>query len=153
MSNQYIKDNAINTGLIDGHKYWIHPGAGFGGMNGYIVFEKKPVREDSYNGILTYVPVHGGITYCSHDPYGSVYGFDTAHCDSNNFPIHNIKWIKKQISVMLEGIKRATKVEAKYLRCISNKGKAKHCEYVQKAGESEQRLNFGVSINLLSGQL
>jgi hypothetical protein len=53
---------------------------------GYCRFIERPVREVGYKGILTYVPVHGGITYANEDEDGMVYGFDCAHAgDEGNF--------------------------------------------------------------------
>jgi len=149
--SQHIKDKAIEKGIVDGHEYWIVPGPSEG-KNGYIVFKKRPVREYGYNGILSYVPVHGGITYADESNIGMVYGFDTAHHNSHEFPRDDNHWIKGQIEIMLKGIKRAAEVENKYLRCVSNKGKAKHCQYVADAAP-DQEMGFGAMINMLSGEL
>lgn len=133
------------------YKYRIITGGYGGGYNGYVTFPKRPTRETSYCGILTYVPVHGGITYTSEGEDGSMeYGFDTAHFDSENYPRTDINWIKDQIREMTKGILRAAEVEDKYLACKTNKGKAKHAEYV-RGGEHEP--NFGEMMNILSGQL
>lgn len=149
---KYLKDRAVGTGEIDGCEYFIVPAPFEGALNGYVVFKKKPVREQDYNGILSYVPVHGGITLCHHQKEGSVYGFDTLHCDSREYPRTDHGWIKEQISVMIKGIKVAAKVELKYLKAVTNKGKAKWAQMVQDV-QPEQAHNFGVSLNILSGQL
>ena len=148
--------NIIETGTIDGFEYWIakFPSDYKGELlNGYVVFPKRPVRELSYDGILTYVPVHGGITYAREYDGGMVYGFDTGHCDSHEFPINDKEWIKGQIKTMSLGILKASEVERNYLRCTTNQGKAKQAQAVQDVGAPEHRQNFGVNINLLSGKL
>lgn len=149
---QYLKDAAEEVGEIDGCEFFIVRAPMGDALNGYAVFKKQPVREDDYNGILTYVPVHGGITLCHHQKEGSVYGFDTLHYNSNEFPRTDNGWIKQQIAVMIAGIKKAAEVELKYLKCTTDKGKAKWAQIVQDI-QPEQGQNFGVMINLLSGKL
>lgn len=121
--------------------------------NGYVTFPKRPVREVGYSGILSYVPVHGGIIYANENKDGSMeYGFDTLHSNSHEFPRDDEDWIMDQIKAMAEGIIRASEVEDKYLSCKTNKGKAKHAQYV--AGDTPpSELGFGAMINMLSGQL
>lgn len=150
-SNDKIKKIAIECGEIDGYEYWITE-CPYGGLNGYICFPKRPLRETGYSGILDYVPVHGGITYSSEDHLGMLYGFDTAHCDSDKFPRCDSSWIKSQLKIMLDGINKAVEVEDKYLTCKTNKGKAKHCDAVRSVAP-ETDLAFGAIINFLSGKL
>jgi hypothetical protein len=154
---QPIREKAIEIGKmkVDGIEveYWIVIAPMENTLNGYALFKKRPVREQGYSGILTYVPVHGGITYAHEDESGMCYGFDTLHYDSKEYPRKDEGWIKKQIRIMVRGILVAKKVEKNYLRCITNKGKAKWAQMVQDVGEQKQRNNFGVCINLLSGQL
>ncbi len=148
--NLSIKEKAIETGKLLGFEYWIIEYNG--SCNGYALFPKKPVRENNYSGILTYVPVHGGITYTEHDKLGSVYGFDTKHCDSHEFPINDKKWIKKQIRIMIKGILKAKEVETKYLKCFTNKGKLKYIQQVSQISPKQWN-NFGTNLNLLTGKL
>lgn len=149
----YCKENCIETGLIDGYEFFILAAPIEAALNGYVVFPTMITKEVYYNGILTYVPVHGGITFCNHEPDGEVvYGFDTLHHDSRDFPRTDPEWIKEQISVMIKGILKAAKVESKYLAAKTNKGKAKYAQMVQDI-QPEQSHNFGVSINLLSGKI
>lgn len=149
---QWIVDAAIDKGEINGYKYYMCNAPHSDAINGYIVFPKKPVREDGYKGILSYVPVHGGITFCEHDVGQSIYGFDTVHYDSHEYPRTDKEWIKGQITIMLNGILKAAEVEQKYLRCVSNEGKAKWAQLVQDL-QPEQSNNFGVMLNILSGKL
>lgn len=149
----YLKEKAVETGVIDGCEYFIVPAPMENALNGYAVFKNKPVRENDYNGILAYVPVHGGITLCHHEKDGKVvYGFDTLHYNSQEYPRTDKEWVKGQISIMIAGIKQAAKVELKYLKAVTNKGKGKWAQTVQDI-QPEQGQNFGVMLNLLSGQL
>lgn len=152
MSNQNIKSLAIEKGRIDGYEYWIVPAPSENALNGYVVFPKRLVRERDYRGILTYVPVHGGITYAREDELGMVYGFDTLHYNSDSKPRTNNEWIKQQCEIMLKGILKAKEVELRYLRCVSNRGKAKYAQQVSEI-QPEESNNFGVSLNILEGKL
>lgn len=128
---KYLREHAVETGTIDGLEYFIVPAPHEDALNGYVVFKKKPVRENDYNGIISYVPVHGGITLCEHQKEGSIYGFDSLHYNSREFPRTNHLWVKEQCEVMIKGIKMAAKVELKYLKAVTNKGKAKWAQMVQ----------------------
>ena len=63
-----------------------------GSLNGYVAFPKRraPLRVpklfDEKNGLLDYIPVHGGVTYSCKDATGCVFGFDTAHFGSKFIP-------------------------------------------------------------------
>lgn len=149
--NDKIKKGAIEMFNLDGHECWITQGP-TGGLNGYVRFEKRPVRESGCDGILNYVPVHGGITYADEDENGMVYGFDTAHCNSDQYPLHDPSWIKDQIKVMLDGIKKASEVEETYLLATSNEEKAKLVDAVLSIAPDAE-LGFGATINLFSGSL
>lgn len=154
--NAYIKSLAVKKGTISVDKkkyqYWIVPSPFPGGYNGYVVFPKRPVKQREYEGILNYVPVHGGITYANYDKLGMVYGFDTNHYNSDNFPKEDFKWIKQQCEIMIEGILIASDVEKEYRKSKSNKEKT---EYIQKVADINPTndLGFGAMLNLLSGKL
>ena len=151
-NNQYIKKQAVQIGFIEGYEYWIVKAPMEDAFNGYVVFPKRPVREMGYGGILTYVPVHGGITYAKEDKLGMVYGFDTLHYYSEKCPRKDRAWIRKQCRIMLQGILKAKEVEAKYLKCLTNKGKAKYAQQVLDINPNEE-MNFGTCLNLLSGKV
>jgi len=123
----------------------------FAGYNGYVSLPKRPVREKGYSGILTYVPVHGGITYAQEDELGMVYGFDTAHHNSNEFPKKDGDWIQHQCAIMLNGIAKAAEVEKNYLRCVSVQGKAKHAQAVIDVIPNYDG-NFGINLNIMAGK-
>lgn len=51
-----------------------------GHYNGYVRLVRPLFRTKGYNDLLTYVPVHGGITFSAVDSEGcKTYGFDCAH--------------------------------------------------------------------------
>ncbi len=132
----------------------------FSGLNGYIVFPKRPLKEPGMDGIVVYVPVHGGITFAEQMDEGFAYGFDTAHLESEQFPRMDPVWIKEQCLVMLMGILRAQEVEKKYLKCTTNHGRLKHVEKVIEVGEMQglegadkTSMSMGALTNLLTGKL
>lgn len=148
--------NIIEEYKLDGLKCKINSGSGFGGFNGYITYPKRPLKEDGYNGIATYIPVHGGLTYAKEEKDGSfTYGFDTSHCDSPKFPVTDVNWIKKQIQVIRDGIAICKKYEDKYLLAEGdNKKRAKICQKIYDIGkDNNDGMPFGININLLSGKL
>ena len=145
------RKKAVEIGELEGYEYWIAHCPVSKGFNGYVVFPRRPVREETYYGILTYVPVHGGITYAREYKDGIVYGFDTAHDDSDSFPITDKGWIREQIKLMIAGIQKARQVEAKYLKALTNKTRAKYAQQVIDTGGNSTYRNFGILMNLLSG--
>ena len=153
MSVKEIKELAVEIGYLEGYEYWIAPCPTSSGFNGYLVFPKRPVRERGYDGILTYVPVHGGITLAKPLEGAMVYGFDTAHSDSDKYPISDKNWIKEQLQIMLKGILKAKEVEEKYLRALTNKTKAKYAQEVIDTGHDKSYSNFGIDIRILTREL
>lgn len=168
--NAWIRKDAVEVFTLDGVECWICKSPLWDtsedlkrslppdikrilevGYNGYVCFKEKPVIEPDFKGILTYVPVHGGITYCEHDEIGSVYGFDTGHYNSGQFPIRDIDWIKKNILLMILGIREAAKIEPEYLRADGDN--QRRAELVQPLIDLSDDLNFGTMINLLGGEL
>ncbi|MEN6426082.1 MAG: hypothetical protein ABFE13_12005 [Phycisphaerales bacterium] len=150
----------------DGLKFTVlfvdmHYGPHGGHYCGYVRFPKRPVREPGYEGIIAYVPVHGGVTYDHQDEDGSmVYGFDCGHYDDDNNPdLRNPKWLHDECERMAVAILLAAKYERRYLRNTTNAGKAKaldeyHDELRKTWGrEVNSTEGFGVMINLLSGRL
>lgn len=155
--NAHIKSLAVKEGTITidkkSYQYWVVPAPVFvGGYNGYVVFPKRPVKERGYDGILSYVPVHGGITYANNDKLGMVYGFDVLHYNSDDIPKNDMKWTKKQCKIMIKGILVSSKVEKAYRKGKSNEEKT---EYIQKVADVNHTndIGFGAMINLLSGEL
>lgn len=143
----------VEEGRIGKLKYKILNGRE--GLNGYITYPKRPVKETGYGGIVTYIPVHGGITFAKQEDDGSfTYGFDTAHCNSNEYPRNSTEWIKGQLELMVRAITLAKKLEDKYL--LAEGDNEKRGDIVQKvidlAGEDYSR-PLGVNINLICGKL
>ena len=159
---EYIRSLAVEVGELEGLglEYWIAPrpcsslGQKKSGYNGYVVFPERPVKELGYEGLLTYVPVHGGITLAEQTEDGRmVYGFDTLHHDSDSYPKDDKEWIKNQIRIMAEGIRLAASLEDEYLQAEGdNEKRAKIADRVGVL-QPEQRMNFGVYIRLLRGEL
>ena len=73
------------------------------GLNGYIV-----IKDVTYGNLSeraeAEVDVHGGVTYCGIYKDGVIFGFDTGHYNSNEYPRFSKMWIKKEIKKMLDGI-------------------------------------------------
>lgn len=77
---------------------------------GYAVFPSRPSKEEGYNGLLTYVPVHGGITYADQREDGSMaYGFDCVHADDEtNSSLRSLPWLLAECGRMALSIREAT---------------------------------------------
>lgn len=150
-----LKKRIKSTGRWEGRKAVFDSGAGstMVGYNGYVIFPQKPVIEPGYEGILTYVPVHGGITYAEHDELGSIYGFDTAHPRWRNEPTRDKGWTKQQLDIMIRGILRAAALEEEYLKADGdNKRRAEIVDQIRDITPGAE-LNFGEMINLMFGEL
>ena len=128
---------------------------------GYCRFKERPVIGDGYRGIMTYVPVHGGITLANADDDGGmVYGFDCAHSgDADNPQTRNLDWLRGQCELMAKAIFIAAWYEPAYLLEKSNDQRALlldnyHKQLLEQCGLDEMEArNFGVNINLLFRQL
>lgn len=83
---------------------------------GYVAFPKRPVSEKGYGGLLTYVPVHGGITYAQEFTDGSmVYGFDCAHAgDESNPNTSDLTWLRSECLKLGLGVALAAEFEVAY---------------------------------------
>jgi len=143
----------VSTREIEGLTAFIIPGP-VGGLNGYVLFPQRPVKTVGYSGILNYVPVHGGITYAEEENgVGHVYGFDTVHYNSEQYPRDDEDWIYSQCEVMIKGIRMAADLEDEYMLAgDDNEKKAPLCQKILDICQ-EQGRNFGVMINLLGGNL
>lgn len=145
----------IEEGELEGLRYCINSGAGYGGFCGYIYFPKRPLKEPGYEGIVNYVSVHGGVTYAREEKDGSFcYGFDTSHSDSEKFPVKDVNWIKEQLTGMKHSLEKAKELEDAYLLAEGdNEKRVKICQEVFDAGNKEQAFGLGVSIKLMTGKL
>ena len=129
-------------------------------FNGYCRFPSKPVVEAGYKGMLTYVPVHGGITFAMHLAGVSTYGFDTNHYgDEDNPLVSNIEWVEHQAWIMATGIRVAARYEPAYLRTDAPEARAQlldryHRDMMKRVGaQFSLHNNFGAMLKLLSGTL
>ena len=128
---------------------------------GYCVFPKRPMIEQGYKGLLTYVPIHGGITYAEETKEGRmVYGFDCGHAgDEADSRCSDELWLTHEIETMALAILIAAKYEKAYLLAEDNEAKAAVIQaFLDKTVDVLERDlaptdNFGVMINLLCGRL
>jgi hypothetical protein len=101
---------------------------------GYARFSERPVKEGS---ILSYVPVHGGITLEQTDDQGGmIYGFDCAHASDFEDPrTRDIGWLKEECERMARAIIIASEYEDEYL-AASAEEKADILDKYEKAVET-----------------
>ena len=127
-----------------------------GRFNGYVTFPKLPVVAPGYRGILTYVPVHGGITYCQDWWDGSfTYGFDCGHAHSGEMGeiINDVDWMMHETESMAHGIQVAARFEPYYLRAEGDDAKARVLDRMGQFLPLEVQGNFGAMINVMFGGL
>jgi len=129
---KYFNDKAIETGKILGCKYWILKYPRSDNLNGYasVPIRLEHLGEYGHEGIMVFVPVHGGITFIQGNENETVYGFDTGHYNSHEYPIHCKVWIRDQIKAMIEGLHRAKEVDEEYNLTKCCERKSKLMEYV-----------------------
>lgn len=127
---------------------------------GYVTFPRRPLREAGHEGIATYVPVHGGITYAGgRDGEPFTYGFDCGHFRDDEDPrTKDLDWVAAQCRLMAVAVEVAAKYEERYLLAFENSDKAKvldeyHDELRGMGYEVDLADNFGININLLTGRL
>ena len=123
---------------------------------GYARFEKRPVQTFGYDEIMTYVPVHGGITYAQQDEAGMTYGFDCAHAgdDEKDF---TEEWLVNECQQMVDNIKAIVPFEDAYIQAEGdNESRAKIIDsYHESLGMDgfDIHNNFGAMINVICGRL
>jgi len=131
----------------------------FGRFNGYVLFPKLPMIAPGYTrpSILTYVPVHGGITFFQEWWDGSVtYGFDTGHYTSTEMPeiVNSVDWMMAETESLGRGIQIAARFERFYLNAgDDNHRKARVLDRMGKFLPLEEFGNLGVMLSLLTGEL
>lgn len=127
---------------------------------GYVRFPKRPFREKGYDGIVQYVPVHGGITFAQEDLDGSmVYGFDTNHAgdEGRDDELDNHVWLTHQCHLMGEAIRILRRYERRYKR-RSPLGRARLLDDLSRrvlghlGGPIRPDMNTGVIIRMLTGK-
>lgn len=134
----------------------------FGGHYcGYCVFLKRPVIEQGYKGLLTYVPVHGGITFARETKEGKmVYGFDCGHAGDETDPrCWDELWLTHEVETMALAILIAAKYEKAYLLAEDNEAKAAVIQaFIDKTTDIlewdlDVTDNFGAMMNVMFGRL
>ena len=131
---------------------------------GYVRFPARFLEEPSNNGIVIYVPVHGGVTYAEEDEddHSMVYGFDCNHSGDNeeDAPGKDVEWVARECEKMAEAIVLAATYEPRYLATEDSQARAVlldeyHEELRRRFCDNEVGLggSFGASINLLFGEL
>lgn len=127
---------------------------------GYTRFPKPLLEEPHHNGIVTYVPVHGGITLATHNPDNSVtYGFDCGHADDRSNPdLQSLDWLKHECEKMAQCLALAADgYEQAYLQSQDNKSRAEVIDAyharLKDEGVAEFVLtdNFNAMMNVLLG--
>jgi len=154
----YPESKAVETWEKDGLRYSLTRHDTMGHFCGYARFPKRPTVEKGYGGILSYAPVHGGITYAHQDDDGMVYGFDCAHAGDEQDPlVKDPVWARAECERMGIAIQEAAKVEAEYLRNDGN-NEARAAlldDYVARMTSAgcDEGFNFGKAIRVMSGRL
>lgn len=127
---------------------------------GYVRFNERPVLEEGYAGILTYVPVHGGITYAQEDSQGMVYGFDCAHLhDETDVRFRDETFLLEECRRLALAIKIAAKWEPAYLSYSTENPWRIHVVdgYLERLANDfdiqQTKFNFGTVLAILSGQI
>lgn len=127
---------------------------------GYVRINRAMFAVPDYKGLLTYVPVSGGITLKCEDSEGCIiYGYDTNHAWDHEKPGY---WTEQ---TMTDETNRfacalivATRYETAYLEAPTSEARAQiielyHAELREHAIEFELTENFGAMINVLFGKL
>jgi hypothetical protein len=158
MDNIWPDNIATDTWDVDDMRFYlVHTNGGH--YCGYVRFTERFMQEERYSGILTYVPVHGGITLAEEDDNGMIYGFDCAHLNDDHNPnTWSIPWLKAECEKMGLAIKVAKEFEADYLSSDDNEHRAKILDsyrekLVSMGIEYNLENNFGFMISMLGGQL
>jgi hypothetical protein len=127
---------------------------------GYIRFPKNPFKhQKGYDGLLTYIPAHGGLTYGEEDWDGSmVYGFDCGHAfDSEKSHLKDRDWLSAHCEMIGHAIMIAVQYEDRYMAAKTDEHACKlldemTAEMKEKAGlDFEVQDNFGAMLAMLGG--
>jgi hypothetical protein len=156
----YPEDSAVETWERDVATFSISRHERLGHFCGYVRFPRRPVSEPGYDGLLVYVPVHGGLTYASEADDGTmVYGFDCNHADDDHDPkTRDMEWLRAECHRMATAISIAAGYEEEYLLARDNTAKAAVIEAYHERLKAEQidftlTDNLGAMISVLTGEL
>lgn len=156
----YQEEKALRCWTVDGVVLCLLPPTDWPKhFCGYCIFESRPVKEEDYSGILTYVPVHGGITYAKLQKDGRmVYGFDCGHSGDDSDPrMTDTEWLGEECDRMAKAIARAAEFEDAYLTA-DKENRAKvvdeyHESLVRYGIKFDLQDNFGAMINVIFGKI
>jgi hypothetical protein len=82
---------------------------------GYVAFPKRHAPR-SVDDLYEYIPVHGGVTYQVKDQTAAVWGFDTLHHNSHQYPRTDQDWIRKQCIVLYKGLKHVADISHEWVK-------------------------------------
>lgn len=154
----YPEDVAVKTWANDIATFFIVQNPDFGHYCGYARFASKPLKTKGYWGIVTYAPVHGGVTYAEARDDGSiVYGFDCAHRgDQSNPLLWDLDYLTNECEAMALSLVKAAEFEEEYETASSDKVVDVINRYHASLGKYDVRFdlsdNFGAIINFLFGR-
>jgi hypothetical protein len=156
--SDYPEGSAVRTWLVGAVKCSIVRQSR-GHLCGYARCPQRPVKESGYHGILSFVPVHGGITYArEHDDGTMVYGFDCNHSgDFSEWDPSGKQWTEDEVAEetnrMVAGIMAAAPFEDRYLLAADGSERAAVLDeyHATLGGEFDVSDNFGAMIGVLSG--
>jgi hypothetical protein len=127
---------------------------------GYVRMNRAMFAVPGYKGLLTYVPVSGGITLKAEDSEGCIiYGYDTNHAwDHAKAGFWTPETMTEETNRFATGLICAAKYETAYLEARTEKGKAQiidlfHAELRESGIEFKLTENFGAMLNVLFGKL
>jgi hypothetical protein len=136
--NKYYPDDwAQETWDVDEMRFYLvnHE---LGHWCGYVRFTERFLLEDGYDGIVSEVPVHGGITYAEQDDRGMVYGFDCAHYGDDEDPrVRDLAWLRAECEWMGRAILVAKDFEIDYLKANGYEERSKVAEAFEERLEEK----------------
>jgi hypothetical protein len=131
-----------------------------GALNGYVAFPKRhaPRLPVNYEGLVQYIPVHGGCTYAVKDSFAAVWGFDTNHANSEKIPRTDPNYIRYLCHVLYEGLQAAEKLWPKFrrepdLRKRAEMANAVYSIDIAASGTVVDRLGVSALLSLMGGRI
>jgi len=128
-------------------------------LNGYVAFPKRaaPKLPAGTRDILSFIPVHGGVTYACKDSYMAVWGFDTMHYRSEQVPRTERAWILAQCRLLYTGLLVAAEFYPKWSRAGQDE-RCKMADWLLQLVDDERvgtldRLNVTSMLSLLTGRI
>ncbi len=129
---------------------------------GYVTFPKRFLLEDGHEGILTYAPVHGGITLAERDDETGemTYGFDCMHVGDDENPLRrDLDWLTAECERMAVAIRMAQEYEKQYLQADGNEARVEIIDTYHERLHEEHGIefyvqdNFGAMLSVMGGKL